>query len=684
MTDSNNTGTQGAPAQPNGPRRRTWHSAGDRRSRPSQRKPGFARPQNVPRPTERDQRPSRTETTTQQERPLREPRSGNQPRPEGTGNRNTKSRNRFGPRRPSKKDVKHVNHVPTRSQKGEHAIPELQPRTVRIIPLGGVEEIGRNMTAIEYGDDIIVVDCGLAFPEDDTPGIDYILPNTGYLEDNKDRVRGLVITHGHLDHIGGIPYIIGSIGNPPIYTRKLTAAMVKKRNEEFPHLEPLDVRIVENNIGVRLGSTTVSFFGVTHTIPDAMGVIIKTEVGDVVITGDIKLVHEAGVVDAKEAAEFDIFEKNRPLVLMMDSTNCEIPGWSIDERRVFTAFEEIVSDPTLKRIFIGTFASQLERVIKIIEIAERNGRKVVVDGRSMKTNIAIAEELGMLKTQKGTLVSVEDIDNYPPEKVVVLVTGAQGDDYASLMRMANKTHKYLKLRPDDTIVLSSSVIPGNERSVQRLKDNLSRQGAFLITYQSSDVHASGHGYREEYRWIHQKIRPKFFIPQHGYHYKLRNHADLIRESIGMPRENIIIPDNSSIIEIRNEGTELVKLDVKAPANTRVVEGHTVSDIQTTVLRDRKALSTDGIFVLVITLDQKTGRLRKSPDIISRGFIYLRESQDLLAQTRLIIKKHTERIAQRAYPIDTEAIKNEVAEAVGQFLFQQTNKNPIVIPVVASI
>jgi ribonuclease J len=577
-----------------------------------------------------------------------------------------------------------VNHVPTRPLRAGSAIPELAPRTIRIIPLGGVEEIGRNMTAVEYGNDIIVIDCGLAFPEDDAPGVDYILPNTGYLEDNKDRIRALVITHGHLDHIGGIPYVITAIGNPPIYTRKLTAAMIKKRHEEFPHLAPLDIRVVESNNGIRMGELTVSFFGVTHTIPDSMGVIIQTELGNVVLTGDIKLVHDNGVVDPLEAEQFQVFKENRPLVLMMDSTNLETPGWSIDERRVFQAFEEIIGDKSLKRIFIGMFSSHMERIMKIIQISEKFGRKVAVDGRSMKSNVAIAEELGMLKPQKDTLIPIEDLEQYPPDKVVVLVTGAQGDEYASLMRMAQKSHKYIKLRTDDTIVLSSSVIPGNERSVQRLKDNLSRQGAFLVTYQSSDVHASGHGYREEYRWIHQQIRPKFFIPQHGYHYKLRNHGDLMRESTGIAKENIVIPDNSSIIEIRDEGTRIVKLEVKAPANTRVVEGHTVSDIQTTVLKDRKALSTDGIFVVVATLDQKTGRLKKSPDIISRGFVYMRESQDLLSQTRLIIKKHAERVAQRAYPIDTEAVKNEVGEAVEQFLTSQTNKKPIVIPVVVSV
>lgn len=587
--------------------------------------------------------------------------------------------------RSSRNEVKHVNHVPTRQPRfGAPEIPALAPRTVRIIPLGGVEEIGRNMTAIEYEGSIVVVDCGLAFPEGDTPGVDYILPNTGYLEDNKEKIVGMVITHGHLDHIGGIPYVIEAIGNPVIYTRKLTGAMIKKRHEEFPHLPPLQVRDVENNTAIRMGTVDVAFFGVTHTIPDSMGAIIKTPVGNIVLTGDIKLVHENGTVDASEYAHFSVFEKERPLCLLMDSTNCEIPGWSIDERRVYDALENIIADKTLKRIFIGMFASHLERIIRIIEIAEKYGRFVAVDGRSMKSNVAIAEELKMVTPKKGTIIQVEDIENYPPDKVIVLVTGAQGDEYASLMRMANKSHKYIKLRTDDTIVLSSSVIPGNERAVQRLKDLLSRQGAYLITYQSSDVHASGHGYREEYRWIHQQVRPKFFIPQHGYHYKLRNHGDLMRESIGIPKENIVIPDNSSIIEIRDEGTAIVKLDVKAPANTRVVEGHTVSDIQTTVLRDRKELSTEGIFVVVATLDQKTGRLKKSPDIISRGFVYMRESQDLLSQARLIVKKHAERVAQRGYPHDVEAIKNEVSEAVSAFLFQMTNKKPIVIPVVVSV
>jgi ribonuclease J len=582
-------------------------------------------------------------------------------------------------------EVKMVNHVPTRAGKfGEAGIPPLAPRTVRIIPLGGVEEIGRNMTAIEYEGDILVVDCGLSFPEGDTPGVDYILPNTGYLEDNKDRIVGMVITHGHLDHIGGIPYVIEAIGNPVIYTRKLTAAMVKRRHEEFPHLPALQIRDVESNIGIRMGKLDVAFFGVTHTIPDSMGVIIKTGVGDVVLTGDIKLVHDNGVVDEKEVKEFSVFAKNRPLVLMMDSTNCETPGWSIDERRVYQSLENIISDKTKNRIFIGMFASHLERIIRIIQIAEKYGRYVAVDGRSMKANVAIATELGLVTPKQGTVIGVEDIENYAPNKVIVLVTGAQGDEYASLMRMANKSHKYIKLRLDDTIVLSSSVIPGNERSVQRLKDLLSRQGAYIVTYQSSDVHASGHGYREEYRWIHEQVRPKFFIPQHGYHYKLRNHADLMRESIGIPRENIVIPDNSSIIEIQEEGSKIVKLDMKAPANTRVVEGHTVSDLQTTVMRDRKDLSTEGIFVIVTTLDSKTGRLIKSPDIISRGFVYMRESQDLLSQARLIVKKHAERVSQRGYPFDVEAIKDEVSEAVSTFLFQSTNKKPIVIPVVVSV
>ncbi len=561
-------------------------------------------------------------------------------------------------------------------------IPPPAEGTIRIIPLGGVEEIGRNMTAIEFGNDIIVVDCGFGFGETDTPGVDYILPNSGYLEDNRDKVRALIVSHGHLDHIGGIPYIIDRIGHPPIYTRRLTGLMIKKRQEEFAYLPVPTIREVEGNERVKIGGLNISFFAVTHTIPDAMGIIIETPYGDVVITGDIKLDQENGVVAEAEEKEFALFKDRNVLMLLMDSTNIERAGWSIPERTVYKTLEQIITE-TNRRIIIGTFASQLERLMKIVQIAEACGKKIVIDGRSMKTNIEIVRQLGILKHKDETVVSVENMSEYPPEKLVVLATGAQGDEFASLMRIGNKTHKYINLTPNDTVVLSSSVIPGNERSVQRLKDNLSRQGAHIITYQSSDVHASGHGNREEAKWIHQHIRPKFFMPQHGYHYMLRVHADLIQESIGIADTNIIIPDNSSIIEIQESGTKLVKRKEKAPAGLRVVEGQSIGELSDVLMRDRKALAQDGFCVVVATVDRRTGRLHKSPDIISRGFVYLRDNKDLMDQTRLIVRKSVES-SLKPPRTDLDRARDDLADSVARFLLQQTQKNPIVIPVIVSV
>ncbi len=569
------------------------------------------------------------------------------------------------------------------ARKKDDVIPELAPDTIRIIPLGGVEEVGRNMSLVELNDEIIVVDCGFMFQEENTPGVDYILPNTQYLEERKHKIKGMVLTHGHLDHIGGIPYIIDRIGNPPIYTHNFTSVMVKKRQTEFPHLPALDLRDVEPGDKIKVGGFELGFFNVTHTIPDSMGVIIRTKFGSVVFTGDIKLDHTDGAVHKHEIENFSVFNDEKVLCLLMDSTNTGRPGWSIPEHRVFETFETIIAEAK-HRMIIGTFASQVERVIKIIEIAEKNGKKVVVEGRSMKNNLDIAMELGLLKPKKGTMITSEQMSDYPESKIIILATGAQGDAYAALMRMANKMHRFVKLTPQDTIVLSSSVIPGNERAVQSLKDKIARQGPHILTYETSDVHASGHGNAEEAKWIHEQIRPKFFIPQHGYHYMLRGHGALIQEACGLAPEDIVIPDNGTIVEIRDKGETLVRLLEKAPMTMRVVEGLHVRDVQEAVIKDRQTLAQDGIFVIVATVNLRTGKLRKSPDIISRGFIYLRESQELLGQTRLIIKKTVENGMRGSRRTDIDAVKNELTDVVSQFLVQRTHKNPIVIPVIVGV
>jgi ribonuclease J len=561
-------------------------------------------------------------------------------------------------------------------------IPPPGETTVRIIPLGGVEEIGRNMTAVEIGNDIFILDCGFSFGTDEEmPGIDYILPNTGYLEERRDRIRGLLISHGHLDHIGGIPYIMDRIGNPAIYTRRLTGKMILKRQEEFAGNAPVTIREVEKDEVVRLGAHTVRFFGVTHTVPDSMGIIIETAWGDVVFTGDIKLSHENGQPSDEEVREFGIFKGRNVLALLMDSTNVGQPGWSIPESNVYRTLEKIVTE-TQGRLIIAMFASHLERLIRIIRFAEECGKKVVVDGRSMRTNIEIARNLGLVKYKDETVIQVEDIDRFPPEKLVILATGAQGDEFASLARIGNKTHKHIRLKPTDTIVLSSSVIPGNERAVQKLKDNLSRQGPRIITYQVSDVHTSGHGYREEASWIHRQIAPKFFIPVHGYHYMLRVHADLAEED-GVARKNIAIPDNSAVIEIRN-GEEIRTAPYKAPDAVRIVEGNTVTELSDVLIRDRKALGQEGFCVVVATVDRRTGRLHKSPDIISRGFVYLRDNKDLMDQTRLIVRKAVEDSLRNPRAADVDRARDDLAESVSQFLLARTMKRPIVIPVIVTI
>ncbi len=563
-------------------------------------------------------------------------------------------------------------------------IPPLATGDIRIIPLGGVEEIGKNMTVIEFGNDIIIVDAGLKFADEDTPGIDYLIPDTTYLEENKEKIRGVVITHGHLDHIGGLPYILPRIGNPPVYTRNLTGIMLQKRQEEFPHLPKLQLNIVENEDKVRLGELTLRFFNVTHTIPDAMGIIVETPYGLIVNPGDFKLEHENGVPTDREEKSYEIFDKEQVLLLMTDSTNVENPGFSISEKEVHKNLEEIIKQ-VQGRLFIGLFASQLERIIKVIEIAERYGRKVVVEGRSMKTNIEVAILAGLLKTKKDTIVASSEASDYPDNKLLVLATGAQGEEFAAMMRMATKTHKFLRFTKGDTVILSSSIIPGNDKMVEKLKDNIARQGAKIIHYRSSEVyiHSSGHGNREEISWLHKRLKPRFLIPVHGNHHRLRIHADLAIEN-GIPEKNIIVPDNSMIVEITDKGQKIAARKETASNKLIMVDNLGSDSVKEVVIRDRQMLSQDGIFVIITLIDVKTGKVRKSPDIISRGFIYLKESQDLLRQVRIITKRKIEEATTQMHPINFDYVKNIIREEVGKYLFQKTHNRPIILPVLIEV
>ncbi len=563
--------------------------------------------------------------------------------------------------------------------------PQPEKGVIRIIPLGGVEEIGKNMTAIEIGEDIIVIDAGMHFANEATPGVDYVIPNTTYLEERKEKIRALIITHGHLDHIGGVPLVLSRIGNPPVYSRNLSILMMRKRQIEFPHLPPMKENIVEKDSTITCGKIKIRFFGVTHTIPDSMGIIIETPNGWVVTPGDYKLDQVDGVVSKEEEKEYSIFDNAKVLLLMTDSTNIENEGFSLPEAKVHQGLENLIRKVS-GRMIIAAFASHITRLAFVVKFAESMGKKIVLDGRSMKTNIEVAIEAGLFQPKKGTIIPIEEINNYPLNKVVILMTGAQGEEFASLNRAANKTHTKFTLHKGDTIILSASIIPGNELKVQKMKDGLTRQGVRIISYRTAGedfVHATGHGNQEDIKWLHRKTHPKFFIPIHGHHSFLEKHKELAID-LGMSEENIIVPDNGSIIEISADGEKMILRKEKAPSGVMMVDGVSISDMQDVVIRDRQMLSQDGMFVIIALLDQKTGKLKKSPDLISRGFVYLKENQELLRQVRIIIKKSVEDGIGGRDQIDFDQIKAHLGETVSKFLYQKTEKRPLVIPVILSV
>lgn len=622
---------------------------------------------------------------TQQNSQQRGPASGNQGGRGGerSGKRGGRNRrNDRGRRSMTNPALKHRMNI--KDEKVAVGYPEVTDEdVVRIIPMSGVEQIGRNMTIVETKDDILIFDIGFQFvsPESNTPGVDYILPNTQYLEERKHKIRGLIVTHGHLDHIGGIPFVMERIGNPPIYTQYLTSLMVLKRQEEFPHLEPITMHVVKEGETFTVGSTQVKTFPVTHSIPDSMGVAVVTKHGNVVITGDIKLKHEDGKVMIEEAEEWEKIGKDKNIALICDSTNADQSGFSAPEGVVLRSLEDIIKNAQ-GRLIIGTFASQFDRLISIIKSCEAQGKKVIMEGRSIKTNIDIALEAKLLTVDPKTFINAQDMGDYPSDRLVILSTGAQGEEHAALMRMATDKHKFISLNERDTIVLSSSVIPGNEVAVQKLKDNLYRRNVRVVNYRSAAVHSSGHGNASELVWVNQTLKPTFLIPVHGHHYHLKSHMYIAVEN-GFPKDHIVVPDNGTIIDIKN-GEEVTVHKEKAPNDIVLVDGFTVGAKQEVVLRDRQSLAEDGMFVIIATINTKTGKLRKSPDIISRGFVYLRESQQLLSEARILIKKTVEKNTEKMHPIDLDIVKDELSDTVSAFLMQRTRKNPMVIPVLIGI
>ncbi len=551
---------------------------------------------------------------------------------------------------------------------------------LRFLPLGGCGEVTRSCYVYEYEDDIVIVDMGLQFAEDDMPGIDYIIPNTSYLRPKRKNIRGIVITHGHLDHVGAIPHLLEVLGNPPIYATALARGIILKRQEEFPHAPKPRIEIITPESKLKLGKFNVEFFHVNHNIPNSVGVFLKTPAGNVVHTGDWKFDHTpvneqpADIQRLKEIAE------EGAMLLVSDSTDAAIPGRQISEREIQKSLE-IIFQEAPGRIIAATFASLLTRIQQLIWLSEQYDRKVIIEGRGMKDNVAVAQELGYLKVKRDTCIQSKEIDRYRDNQLMIACTGAQGEDRAALMRIANNEHKTIALKTKDSVLFSSSVIPGNEATVQRLKDILYKKAGKIYHSATMDIHAGGHAKQDDLKEMIELIRPRYFIPMHGNYFMLKEHTELAKAA-GMPEQNLVIAEDGDIVEMNQ--SSIAKLKEKAMISLVMVDGLGVGDVQEVVLRDRQALSEDGIFVVIALVDSQSGLVRGSPDIISRGFIYLKESRELLAQTRHLVRRTVEESTNRMHPINWTHIKDNVRERLGAFLFQKTKRRPMVLPVIIEV
>lgn len=559
-------------------------------------------------------------------------------------------------------------------------VPPLQGDKLRVIVLGGLEEVGRNCTLLEYKNDIILIDMGLQFPEEDMPGIDYIVPNMSYLKGKEKNIRGVIITHGHYDHIGAIPHTVPKIGNPTIYALPTSAGIIKKRQTDFD-TPPLKIKVSKITDVLKLGHFEVSFFHINHNIPDSAGIVIKTPNGTVIHTGDWKFdFHPVGEppADLQKIAKVG---SEGVLALMGDSTNANRPGHQISEKEIGETLDRII-EKAPGRLIIGTFASLLSRVKQIVDLAEVHGKKVAFEGYSMKTNVEIARELGFIRpVKKDTIIPINKIDNYDDDKIVIVCTGAQGESRAALMRIANGEHRSVKIRKSDTVIFSSSVVPGNERSVQRLMDTLYRKEARVIHYSMMDVHAGGHGKKEDLKLMITLFQPKYYIPIEGNHFLLRENAS-VAESLGWPKDHIYVADNGQIMEFDKKGNgELTKK--KVVTDYVFVDGLGVSNESQIVLRDRQVLAEEGMVVVICTLDTKSGKLIHNPDIISRGFVYLKENRDLIENLRRSVRKLATTHDKKA-GTDPNILKNKIRDEVGSMLFKKTRKRPMVLPVVIEV
>ena len=577
--------------------------------------------------------------------------------------------------------MKRTRRPHIRTLRLKSAPPANEKGALRFLALGGCGEVTRSMYIYEYEDDIVIIDMGLQFAEEDMPGIDYLIPNIEYLKQRRKNIRGVIITHGHMDHMGAIPHLLDPLGNPPMFTTALTRGMILKRQEDFPHSPKPKIEVITADSKLALGEFRIEFFHVNHNIPDCVGIVLKTPVGTVIHTGDFKFDHTPVNEKPADMERLKHLGQDGVILLVSESTNAEAPGRQISETDVMQSLEEIFKVAP-GRIIGATFASLLTRIQQMIWLSEKYGRHVAIEGYSMKQNVAVAQELGYLKVKKGTFIDAKELSHHKDHEITILATGAQGEDRAVLMRIVNNEHRSLGLKPTDSIVFSSSVIPGNEATVQRLKDVLYKKVAKIYHYATMDIHAGGHAKREELKDLIRLLRPKHLIPIHGNYFMLKLHEELAMEA-GMPKQNIMVVEDGEIVSLTKE--TIRKLKEKAPTDYVMVDGLGVGDVKEVVLRDRQHLSKDGIFVIVTIVDSKSGKVRTSPDIISRGFIYLKESQELLKEVRGKTRRIVEDVTVGGErPINWTHVKDEVREGIGKFLFQKTQRRPMVIPVVIEV
>ena len=543
---------------------------------------------------------------------------------------------------------------------------------LKIIPLGGLEQIGMNITAFEYGDSIVVVDCGLSFPEDDMLGIDLVIPDVTYLKENISKVKGFVITHGHEDHIGALPYVLKEV-NVPIYSTKLTLGLITNKLKEHNLVRSTKLKEVKHGQVINLGDFAVEFIKTNHSIQDASALAIYSPAGIVVHTGDFKVDYTPVFGDAIDLQRFAEIGKKGVLALMCDSTNAERPGFTMSERTVGKVFDSLFNEHRTTRIIIATFASNVDRVQQIINTAYRFGRKVAVEGRSMVNIISVASELGYLRIPENTLIEIDQVKNYPDDKVVLITTGSQGESMAALSRMAANIHKKITIKPNDTIIFSSNPIPGNEKAVSKVINELSMKGAKVIF---QDVHVSGHACQEEIKLIYSLVKPRYAIPVHG-EYRHLTAQKHVAEDLGIPKENIFILASGNVLEVDEYSAEVTG---SVQTGAILVDGLGVGDVGNIVLRDRQHLAEDGIMIVVMTLERHSNVVLAGPDIVSRGFVYVRESEDLMEHAKEVVESALDSCLDRNIT-DWGKIKNVVKDALSEFLWKRTKRSPMILPII---